>query len=441
MDAVEPLRRVDALPSGPLIYSNRSRGRGGRGDRGGFSNRGRGGAAGHSSDNTSEFPLHPRSRFGKAVGITRVDLTVREVGFYSMHGDISDESTLELRNDKSFLRPLTLKCATSGETPVPGGSWNLDQGFSQKTTDERVRFRSGIPVLMKWLKDNAEDPRIQALREQVDFVSTNGILGDLMKVAYQKDSGYSDGWIFAAAKVKDKIIISHIARENLDSIFNRKVAPARTDDHSAFWGRRFEVYMTQQRKDEYGDRRDAAEFEEVGAPRYRSVVHAKLRDLNLLLEAGVDGADPFSQEGYPQKYVDFTIMPTYFLPNPRKFYQERMFRWWVSNVLAGTGSVRVGLHETGVVSTIRAYKIADIPQHVREKSEENGMAYWDPNVCLGFLYALLKYVRTKVVKDYNSAVYEFSCAKDGDGFVSKEIPTQEAAGHTYLTDDISSFLG
>ena len=56
-----------------------------------------------------------------------------------------------------------------------------------------------------------------------------------MKVAYQKDSGYSDGWIFAAAKVNNKIIISHISRDNLDSIFDRMAAPTRSDDHSAFW--------------------------------------------------------------------------------------------------------------------------------------------------------------------------------------------------------------
>lgn len=95
------------------------------------------------------------------------------------------------------------------------------------------------------------------------------------------------------------------------------------------------------------------------------------------------------------------------------------------------------------------------------------MTPWDPNVCLGFLYQLLKYVQATVVKNHNrsanlfrciitllpithvspsspffSAVYEFSCAKDGPGFSSKEIPAEEAfkAGHEYLTEDMDSFL-
>ena len=146
-------------------FPTSSRGRGSRGSRGGFSNRGRGGSsAGHLSDSNAEFPLHPRTRFGQDVGITRADLSVKEIGFYSLYGDMTDETAVELRNDKSYLRPLTMRCAASGDTPVPIGSWNLDDGFNKKTTDERFRFRRGIPVLMKWTKDYAEDPSVHGLR-------------------------------------------------------------------------------------------------------------------------------------------------------------------------------------------------------------------------------------------------------------------------------------
>ncbi|GAU91210.1 hypothetical protein RvY_03512 [Ramazzottius varieornatus] len=394
-----------------------------------------------------EFALHPASRFGRVFDIAGGDLKVREVGFYSLHGDMSDESLLTLRNDRSYLRAVTMKCSADGDTPVPNGPWDLDDGFSRKTTKERVKFLRGVAALLKWTRDNAEDPRVRELANgPVDFVSTNSTIGHLMKIIYQRDSRSDNGWMFAAARANNKIVISHITRSGLDGICQRTPPHAwrgQSNDHSAFWGRRFEVYMTQQDVGSGDDSNKVdAEGEEVGASRYRSVVLTKLRDLSLLLEAGVDGYDPLCQKAFPQKYVDMAIVPNEFLHRPDKFYLERMFRWWVSNVLADTGTLRVGFHSGGLVSKVRTYQVSNIPSLVQDKCRAGGMMPWEPNVCLGFLYQLLKYVQATVVKNHSSAVYEFSCAKDGPGFSSKEIPAEEASksGHEYLTEDMDSFL-
>ncbi|OQV14958.1 hypothetical protein BV898_10862 [Hypsibius exemplaris] len=420
-----------------MYYGGRGRGRGG--GRG----RGRGGGASsypnrrasqslQADDGGDTFVLEPKSKWAR-VGIRPADVRVEEVGSYSMYGDLDHWESLEPRRDRSLMRMMSLDCTGQQTTPV---DFNLDKGYSAEALDG-VLFKQQLPVMMKWAILNAEDPKLVAVKEEVDIVSTCTLLADLMQGLYE----YSpENMVFGAARVNGKVVVGSLIRPDIHGITqggNAARFGMGSQDHAKFWGRRFEVYMSADNG--AGDAEGLND--KVAAPRFRTVLHTKLRDLNLLLAAGVDAANPFVDVPYPQKYVDFVTagIQNFGEGKENRLYGGHMLRWWSNNVLNGTGTLHAGVHDNGLVLRVKTFRIDELPPIVQAKEASTRRQYWSAEVCLGFVHALLKFVLTKVVQPHDRVLYEFTCPKEVGAFTCREVPPS-TVGHDYLQGDVEDFL-
>ncbi|OQV14957.1 hypothetical protein BV898_10861 [Hypsibius exemplaris] len=381
--------------------------------------------------------LHPRSKWA-SLGITPADVTVAEVGYYSMYGDVDHWQSLEPRTDRSLMRKVAREfCQDPQEAPLRV-DFDLNDGYANAALDG-ILFKQQIPVLMEWARQNAEDPELRAIKDQIDIVSTCSTLANLMQALYDNTAG---NLIFGAARVNGKVVVGSLIRPDIHGVTegasNSRTGSGSRQGRAKFWGRRFEVYMTAD--DEGVENLDGGNGK-VAAPRFRTVVHAKLSELNLLLAAGVDATNLSGNDHYPKKYVDFATVTRKGFESSNYTYRGHMLRWWTNNVLNGTGTLFAGVHNNGHVMEVKQYSIDMLPAIVKAKEESAGTWLWDPDVCLGFLHALLKFVLNKVVKPHVNVVYEFRCDKEIGAFTSREVPTDIADGHDYLQGDaVQNFL-
>ncbi|OWA53862.1 hypothetical protein BV898_18282 [Hypsibius exemplaris] len=265
-------------------------------------------------ENGTTFSLFPRSKFA-ARGLTADDGTVREVGFFSLYAggdDAAGHGSVEIRDDRSLMRSLRVECLLEEATSVPGG-FDLSTPFDDP--GQGIFFHP-LHVLAEWVARHRKDPNIVDVRDKIKIVSTCMLMSSLLKIA-QADCRNSKGvtqWIFGAAKFRGRF--------------------------SSVRGTRFQEFVTEKMHDPVNS--TASGFQQISrSTTFRSVLHTKLRDIDLLILGSMDGENPFVSENttYPCRYMDVVTMGAeIFHPgNEWKLYGERMQRWWILNVLKGVG--------------------------------------------------------------------------------------------------------
>ncbi|KAI9202292.1 RAI1 like PD-XK nuclease-domain-containing protein [Polychytrium aggregatum] len=134
-----------------------------------------------------------------------------------------------------------------------------------------------------------------------------------------------------------------------------------------------------------------------------SVCKTKLGDLSLIIGGEVDcqteGArDPANPSA---NYIELKTNKVFKHERQQfNFEKFKLLRIWAQSFLLGIPKVVLGFRtEEGILSHLETMNTLEIPRKVREKH------LWDPNVCLGFSYALLRWVRSHVVRDDPRGAY------------------------------------
>ena len=150
-------------------------------------------------------------------------------------------------------------------------------------------------------------------RLNVDFVTSRGNLARILNVLNGKDG---KGWTLLATRYRGTVYLSHIEANNDKDLspFGRRVC---------YWGKRFEVEVTNERAPNERTKRETLKHGPIKAyPGFFSVVRFQLENHTIALRTEVDAENQV-------RNIHFRVLLIY-LTNPRPWAKTRHFKSYKS---------------------------------------------------------------------------------------------------------------
>ncbi|GAU87269.1 hypothetical protein RvY_00148 [Ramazzottius varieornatus] len=139
------------------------------------------------------------------------DIVLEEVGYYSAYSELAGDN-FEMRKDRSLLRQRAIPSPPDGIVPIHRRLQHVPAA-ELEAPPAPFQGDEAMVCLNRWLGLRVPDLNLQSFWQEVELITTNRILSQIMKIPYSTDTHGSNEWAFGAASVRGKIFVGYISRE------------------------------------------------------------------------------------------------------------------------------------------------------------------------------------------------------------------------------------
>ncbi|GMT28744.1 hypothetical protein PFISCL1PPCAC_20041 [Pristionchus fissidentatus] len=293
------------------------------------------------------------------------------------------------------------------------GKTNFDLNQGKDTFIDKDASSERLDVLLRWACKQSEEGETRAKKifHEADIVCWRGSLTRIGATPFSD----KESWRFVALRADDVIYLCEYPTEES---LAKKAAMTDRDKMMAYWGFKFEQYMTSETAGGEADTSSHVDCREEFAVTFKTRIEipgGRGRCLRIAYGAEVDGIDANGS---------LVEMKTQRKALEGGFWKWKSIKWWLQSFLIGLDKITVGYrNDDGIVERVGTIGLNELAQR----------STWKGNICFNFIATVLSMVEHRIPSgspDYGSCHVRYDP-------ISKKVYVEDAKKEetTFLTNE------